>query len=41
MLKFTWWNTFDEISEIDDEIAAGGDVRAKPASPPAAAGAYT
>ncbi len=39
ILKFTWWNKLDEISDVDDEIAARGDVRAAPVASPAAAGA--
>jgi SSS family solute:Na+ symporter len=33
ILKFNWWNKLDEISDVDDEIAARGDVRANPAGP--------
>jgi Na+/proline symporter len=33
ILKFNWWNKLDEISDVDDEIAARGDVRAAPAVP--------
>jgi Na+/proline symporter len=33
ILKFNWWNKLDEISDVDDEIAARGDVRANPAVP--------
>jgi Na+/proline symporter len=39
ILKFNWWNKLDEISDVDDEIAARGDVRAIPAIPLAPAGA--
>ena len=41
ILKFNWWNKLDEISDVDDEIAARGDVRARPAAPLAAAGAHS
>jgi SSS family solute:Na+ symporter len=33
ILKFNWWNKLNEISDVDDEIAARGDVRATPAVP--------
>ena len=39
ILKFNWWNKLNEISDVDDEIAARGDVRANPAVPPTPAGA--
>ena len=39
ILKFNWWNKLDEISDVDDEIAARGDVRANPAVPHTPVGA--
>jgi Na+/proline symporter len=39
ILKFNWWNKLDEISDVDDEIAARGDVRENPATPLTPAGA--
>jgi Na+/proline symporter len=39
ILKLNWWNKLDEISDVDDEIAARGDVRANPAVPHTPVGA--